>query len=227
MLETLSRGFRNAKARLTGVTELTPDNIEDALRDVRMSLLEADVEFKVTKTFLDRVKEKAIGETVKLRAKAGDRALSATPEQHFIRICQEELIELMGPIDTDLDWAKKGPTAIMMVGLQGSGKTTTVGKLARWLERNKKRPMLVAALTHAAVGESVAAGTEVALVRTSEEETYWIAPLPTPTVTMLPIAGDSSPKVWRCTRTPSPKSPPRTRAPCRHGSRWHTAGFGS
>ena len=73
MLETLSRGFRNAKARLTGVAELTPDNIEDALRDVRMSLLEADVEFKVTKTFLDRVKEKALGETVKLRAKAGDQ----------------------------------------------------------------------------------------------------------------------------------------------------------
>ena len=135
MLETLSRGFRNAKARLTGVTELTPDNIEDALRDVRMSLLEADVEFKVIKTFLDRVKEKAIGETVKLRAKAGDRALSATPEQHFIQICQDELIELMGPVDTDLDWAKKGPTGIMMVGLQGSGKTTTVGKLAQLAAR--------------------------------------------------------------------------------------------
>src|SRR5437763_1699198 len=145
MLETLSRGFRNAKARLTGVTELTLDNIDEALRDVRMSLLEADVEFKVTKTFLDRVKEKALGETVKLRAKAGDKALSATPEQHFIRICQEELVELMGPIDTDIDWAKKGPTSIMMVGLQGSGKTTTVGKLARWLEKNKRRPMLVAA----------------------------------------------------------------------------------
>jgi signal recognition particle subunit SRP54 len=145
MLETLSRGFKNAKARLTGVTELTPDNIEDALRDVRMSLLEADVEFKVTKTFLDRVKEKALGETVKLRAKAGDRALQATPEQHFVKICQDELIELMGPVDTDLDWAKKGPTAIMMVGLQGSGKTTTVGKLAKWLEKQKKRPMLVAA----------------------------------------------------------------------------------
>jgi signal recognition particle subunit SRP54 len=145
MLETISRGFRNAKARLTGQTELTPDNIEDALRDVRMSLLEADVEFKVVKTFLERVKEEALGTAVKLRAKAGDRALSATPEQHFIKICQDKLIELMGPVDTDLDWAKKGPTAIMMVGLQGSGKTTTVGKLARWLEKNKRRPMLVAA----------------------------------------------------------------------------------
>src|SRR6478736_3225240 len=145
MLETLSRGFRNAKARLTGVTELTEDNIEEALRDVRMSLLEADVEFKVTKTFRDRVKEKALGESVRLRAKAGDRALSATPEQHFIKICQDELIALMGPVETELNWAKKGPTAIMMVGLQGSGKTTTVGKLARWLEKQKKRPMLVAA----------------------------------------------------------------------------------
>ena len=146
MLETISKGFRNAKARLTGVAERNEDNIEEALRDVRMSLLEADVEFKVTKIFLERVKEKAVGQAVKLRAKAGDRALSATPEQHFIRICQDELIELMGPVDTDLvDWAKKGPTAIMMVGLQGSGKTTTVGKLARWLEKKKKRPMLVAA----------------------------------------------------------------------------------
>jgi signal recognition particle subunit SRP54 len=145
MLETISRGFRNAKARLTGVTELTPDNIEEALRDVRMSLLEADVEFKVTKTFLERVKEEAIGTSVKLRAKAGDRALSATPDQHFIRICQEKLVELMGPVDTTIDYAKKGPTSVMMVGLQGSGKTTTVGKLARWFEKNKHRPMLVAA----------------------------------------------------------------------------------
>ena len=145
MLETLSRGFRNAKARLTGVAELTEDNIEEALRDVRMSLLEADVEFKVTKIFLERVKEEALGTSVKLRAKAGDRAISATPDQHFVRICQEKLIELMGPVDTTIDYAKKGPTSIMMVGLQGSGKTTTVGKLARWFEKAKHRPMLVAA----------------------------------------------------------------------------------
>src|SRR5437762_6705086 len=109
MLETLSKGFRNAKAKLTGVAELTEDNIDDALRDVRMSLLEADVEFKVTKIFLERVKEEAIGQSVKLRAKVGDRALSATPEQHFIRICQEKLVELMGPSDTQIDYAKKGP----------------------------------------------------------------------------------------------------------------------
>src|SRR5690348_9718699 len=145
MLETLSRGFRNAKARLTGVAELTPENIEDALRDVRMSLLEADVEFKVTKRFLERVKEKAIGETVALRAKAGDRFLAVTPEQHFIKICQDELTALMGEPDPEIQSAKRGPTGIMMVGLQGSGKTTTVGKLARYLQRQKKRPLLVAA----------------------------------------------------------------------------------
>src|SRR3954466_1316785 len=110
MLETLSRGFKSAKARLTGVTELTPDNIEEALRDVRMSLLEADVEFKVTRRFLERVKEKAIGQSVELRAKVGDRSLSATPEQHFIRICQEELTELMGQPDSSINYAKRGPT---------------------------------------------------------------------------------------------------------------------
>jgi signal recognition particle subunit SRP54 len=145
MLETLTKGFRNAKARLTGQAELTPDNIEEALRDVRMSLLEADVEFKVVKTFLEKVKEEAVGQSVKLRAKIGDRALSATPEQHFIKICQEKLIELMGEPDSSIELAKKGPTGIMMVGLQGSGKTTTVGKLARHLEKQKHRPMLVAA----------------------------------------------------------------------------------
>jgi signal recognition particle subunit SRP54 len=145
MLETISKGFKAAKARLTGVAELTSDNIDEALRDVRMSLLEADVEFKVVKRFLERVKEQAIGQQVELRAKAGDRYLTATPEQHFVKICQDELTALMGPVNTDIEYAKKGPTGIMMVGLQGSGKTTTVGKLAKHLEKLKKRPLLVAA----------------------------------------------------------------------------------
>jgi signal recognition particle subunit SRP54 len=154
MLETLSKGFRLARERLTGIAELTEDNIEAALRDVRMSLLEADVAFSVTKTFLNRVKEKVIGKEVQLRAKAelpvkpGDNIgqMEVTPEYHFIQACHEELTALMGPVDTELHWAKKGPTLIMVVGLQGSGKTTTVGKLARYLEKtHKKRPLLVAA----------------------------------------------------------------------------------
>jgi len=147
MLETLSKGFRAAKQRLTGVAELTDDVIDEALRDVRMSLLEADVSLKVTKAFLERVKESARGEQVSLRAKSKELgARTITPEQAFISICQDELTKMMGPVETDIRWAKKGPTGIMVCGLQGSGKTTTVAKLARWLEKtHKKKPLLVAA----------------------------------------------------------------------------------
>jgi signal recognition particle subunit SRP54 len=147
VLETLAKGFRAARQRLTGVAELNDEVIEDALRDVRLSLLEGDVEFRVVKRFLERVREQARGKEVELRAKSkeyGSRTI--TPEQAFIAICQDELIKMMGPVDTELKWAKKGPTGIMFVGLQGSGKTTSVGKLARWLEKNhKKKPLLVAA----------------------------------------------------------------------------------
>jgi signal recognition particle subunit SRP54 len=145
MFETLSKGFRAAKNRLEGVTELSEQNIDEALRDVRMSLLEADVEFRVTKSFLTKVKEKAVGETVKLRARAKGKKTKVSPGEHFIKICQDELARLMGPVDTNLQFNKKGPTGIMMVGLQGSGKTTTTGKLARYLEKKRKRPLLVAA----------------------------------------------------------------------------------
>src|SRR6266568_5203328 len=147
MLETISRGFRAAKQRLSGVAELTDDVIDEALRDVRMSLLEADVDFKVTKSFLERVKEKALGEQVTLRARSKEYGVvQITPEQAFIKICQDELTAMMGPVETELRWAKKGPTGIMMVGLQGSGKTTTIGKLARFIDKKyKKKPLLVAA----------------------------------------------------------------------------------
>src|SRR3954465_9056970 len=132
---------------MTGVAELTDDVIEDALRDVRLSLLEGDVEFRVVKRFLERVREAARGKEVELRAKSKEYGTKTiTPEQAFIAICQDELIKMMGPVDTELKWAKKGPTGIMFVGLQGSGKTTSVGKLARWLEKtHKKKPLLVAA----------------------------------------------------------------------------------
>ena len=147
MLETLAKGFRAAREKLSGVAELTDDVIDDALRDVRMSLLEADVEFKVTKRFLDRVREQAKGEQVRLKAKSKEYGVKQiTPQQAFISICQDELTKMMGPVDTDLRWAKKGPTGMMVVGLQGSGKTTTVGKLARYLEtQHERKPLLVAA----------------------------------------------------------------------------------
>jgi signal recognition particle subunit SRP54 len=133
---------------LTGVAELTDDVIEDALRDVRLSLLEGDVEFRVVKRFLERVREAAKGKEVELRAKSKEYGTKTiTPEQAFIAICQDELIKMMGPVDTEMRWSSgKAPTGIMVVGLQGSGKTTSVGKLARWLEKtHKKKPLLVAA----------------------------------------------------------------------------------
>ncbi len=147
MLETLAKGFRNARQRLSGEAELTDDLIEDVLGDVRMSLLEADVEFKVTKRFLERVKDAARGERIKLKAKSKEYGVQQiTPDQAFIKICQDELTHMMGPVDTELRWSKKGPTGFMVVGLQGSGKTTTVGKLAYYLEsKHKRKPLLVAA----------------------------------------------------------------------------------
>jgi signal recognition particle subunit SRP54 len=173
MLETISRGFRAAKQRLSGVAELTEDVIDEALRDVRMSLLEADVDFKVTKQFLERVKEAALGEEVKLRAKSKEYGTTViTPEQAFIKICQDELTAMMGPVDTELRWAKKGPTGIMMVGLQGSGKTTTCGKLARYVEKkHKKKLLLVAADVYrpAAIDQLKILGDKLGIPVFSEE----------------------------------------------------------
>ena len=144
MFETISKGFRAARERLTGRGELTEDVIDAALKDVRMSLLEADVEFRVVKKFLQAVKDKALGEEVQLVAKQGEKKVRVRPEDHFVRICHEELVELMGPVDTTLATASKGVTGIMMVGLQGSGKTTTTGKLAKRLQKEGKKVMLVA-----------------------------------------------------------------------------------
>ncbi|MET0386709.1 MAG: signal recognition particle receptor subunit alpha, partial [Polyangiales bacterium] len=107
MFEALSKGFRAAKNRLSGVTELTEENIEQALRDVRLSLLEADVEFGVVKRFLARVKEKAIGETHQRSAEIKGRKVTVGPSEVFIKICQDELVDLMKadgePIDFVFD----------------------------------------------------------------------------------------------------------------------------
>ncbi|HET6415934.1 MAG TPA: signal recognition particle protein [Polyangiales bacterium] len=147
MFETLTKGFRNARNRLAGVTELTEENIDQALRDVRLSLLEADVEFGVTKAFLGRVKEKAIGQVVETAAKSKKRKVKVGPAEQFVKICQDELESMMAFDGEPVEFAKRPkPTGIMMVGLQGSGKTTTSAKLARLLETsNARKPLLVAA----------------------------------------------------------------------------------
>ena len=147
MFETLTKGFRNARSRLAGVTELSEENIDQALRDVRLSLLEADVEFGVAKAFLARVKEKAVGQVVDTAAKSKQRKAKVGPAEQFVKICQDELEAMMASEGEPVEFAKKPkPTGIMMVGLQGSGKTTTSAKLARLLETaNARKPLLVAA----------------------------------------------------------------------------------
>jgi signal recognition particle subunit SRP54 len=145
VLETVTQGFKNATDRLKGVRELDDQNIDEALRDVRMSLLEADVDLKVVRSFLDRVKERALGERVKTRVKdRSGRKMKVTPGQHFVRICEEELVDLMGPVDTSLQ-KSRGMTSIMLAGLQGVGKTTISAKLAVHLRKQGLKPLLVAA----------------------------------------------------------------------------------
>ncbi len=149
MLDSLTEGFRNVRLRMAGQAKLSEEDINQAVRDVRVSLLEADVDYGVVNGFIERVKERSLGEVVQLKAKTKKKELvQVTPGDHFVRICHEELVGLMGPVDVELEYANKGPTAVMMVGLQGSGKTTTSGKLARYLKSKGKKPMLVAADTY-------------------------------------------------------------------------------
>lgn len=146
MLETLTRGFTAARERLSGVRELNEENVEQSLRDVRMSLLEADVDLGVVKDFLARVKDRALGEKVATRVRdAKGRQIRITPGQHFVRACEEELTALMGPVDTSLGTDPGHVTSVMLVGLQGVGKTTVAAKLARHLQKQERRPLLVAA----------------------------------------------------------------------------------
>jgi signal recognition particle subunit SRP54 len=146
MFDALSKGFRAAKNRLAGVTELTDDNIDQALRDVRVSLLEADVELSVVKRFLANVKEKSVGERIQAAATVKGKKVQIGPAELFIKLCQDELIALMEAAGDAVTFAPKpGITGVMMVGLQGAGKTTTAAKLARWFEKQGHRPLLVAA----------------------------------------------------------------------------------
>ncbi|MEO6420620.1 MAG: signal recognition particle receptor subunit alpha, partial [Polyangiaceae bacterium] len=146
MFDALANGFRQAKNRLAGLTELNEQNIETALREVRLSLLEADVELGVVKTFLARVKEKALGEVVRVRTKGQDgQTMRVSAGDQFTKICHDELIAFMSAEGDALTFSPKGITGIMMVGLQGSGKTTTTAKLARYLVKQGKKPLLVAA----------------------------------------------------------------------------------
>ncbi|MHC4598391.1 MAG: signal recognition particle protein [Planctomycetota bacterium] len=136
MFESITETLTGIFGRMRGKGRLSEKNIRDGMREVRLALLEADVNFKVVKDFTRRVTEKAIGEDV---------IRSVTPAQQVVKIVQDELTDLMGPSDPNIPFNPRGPTVIMLAGLQGSGKTTTAAKLAHFLVRRGRNPMLVAA----------------------------------------------------------------------------------
>jgi len=134
MFENLQDKFQQAFKNLRGRGTLTPEAVDETLREVRMALLEADVNFNVVKALLERVRVRALGEEI---------GATFTPAQEVVRIVRDELVDILGRDASLLTFSKDYPTVLLMVGLQGSGKTTTSGKLALWLSKKKKRPMLV------------------------------------------------------------------------------------
>ena len=135
MFETLSDKLQGVFRTLRGQGTLTEADVDAALRELRLALLEADVHFKVAKQFLERVRARAVGEEI---------LKSLTPAQSVIRVVRDEMIELLGgEAPPRLQAASRPPTVVLMAGLQGSGKTTTTAKLARWLVKNGRHPLLV------------------------------------------------------------------------------------
>lgn len=136
MFDALSERFNNIFHKMRGRGRITEANVQDALREVRTALLEADVHVQVVRRFCDEVLQKALGSEV---------LTTLHPDQVMVKIVHDELVRLMGPVDPRIPYVTPGPTVILMAGLQGSGKTTTCGKLARYTMRQGKRPLLVAA----------------------------------------------------------------------------------
>jgi signal recognition particle subunit SRP54 len=136
MFDALAKGFKAARNRLAGLTELTEQNVESALREVRLSLLEADVELGVVRAFLDAVRERLSGEAL---------SQSLSPGQQVIKAVHEQLIEVLGGSALKVTYASKPPTVILLAGLQGAGKTTTAAKLANWFKQQGRQPYLIAA----------------------------------------------------------------------------------
>jgi signal recognition particle subunit SRP54 len=136
MFEELTIKFESIFKKLTGRGKLTESNIQDALKEVRRALLEADVNYKVVKGFIESVKVKALGEKV---------LSSITPGQQFVKIVYDELTSLLGSKSQEVKFSSIPPTVWMLVGLQGSGKTTACGKLAKFYRKKGRRPLLVAA----------------------------------------------------------------------------------
>ena len=136
MFDELSSKLTDTLRRLTGKGVLTEEAVREGLREIRRVLLEADVSFDLTRVFLERVQEKAIGQDV---------LKSVRPGQQLVKIVYDELVVLLGEKQAPLAFVSVPPTVILMTGLQGSGKTTTAGKLAKRLKNEQKAPFLIAA----------------------------------------------------------------------------------
>src|SRR5947208_122275 len=134
MFDSLSARLQDVFKSLRGEAKLTPDTVEAALREIRLALLEADVNFRVVKAFIDRVRDKAMDTTV---------LKSLSPGQQVIKIVRDELLALFGETEGGLKKDAPSPRVVLMLGLQGSGKTTTSGKLGRWLTKQGKHPLVV------------------------------------------------------------------------------------
>jgi signal recognition particle subunit SRP54 len=162
MFEALTQRLDAIFERLRGAGRLSEENIQEALREVRVALLEADVNFKVVRSFVERVREKAVG---------GEVLKSLTPGQQVVKIVHGELVELLGGAAHRLTMAPRPPTVIMVLGLQGSGKTTSVAKLGRHFQREGFRPLLVAADIYrpAAIEQLRVLGAQLGLPVSGEE----------------------------------------------------------
>jgi signal recognition particle subunit SRP54 len=134
MFDNLSDKLQRVFKNLRGEGRLSAENMETALREIRMALLEADVNFRVVKLLIENIKSKAMGEEV---------LAALSPSQQVVKIVHEEIIKILGSHESKLRFANEPPSVFLIVGLQGSGKTTSAGKLARWLSRNGHRPILV------------------------------------------------------------------------------------
>jgi len=134
MFENLQEKLQRAFKSLRGQAKLTEENIDEALREIRLALLEADVNFKVVKQLIDQIRAKAVGQEV---------LTALSPGEQVIKIVRDELVEILGKDTARMKFASQPPTVVLMAGLQGSGKTTTSGKLANWYKNGGHRPLLV------------------------------------------------------------------------------------
>ncbi|HKT23339.1 MAG TPA: signal recognition particle receptor subunit alpha, partial [Terriglobales bacterium] len=134
MFENLSEKLQRAFKNLRGQGTLNEENMQEALREIRLALLEADVNFKVVKELIDHIREKALGSEVMLQI---------SPTEQVVKIVHDELINILGKDTAKIRFASQPPTVVLMAGLQGSGKTTSSGKLAQWFKKGGHRPMLV------------------------------------------------------------------------------------